>query len=230
MKIDSLIKQYFHVYSKIYQHPFNQGLYKGDLAKPVFINFLEQDRLYLHDFYKAIRIVSARFTNEIHRQHFESFAKSTYSFELKIQQKYLNVLGTDAFFSKKQRPLQKISIIEKYSDHLLYSAAKAPIEEAVVSFIPCFSVYKELGQQMSLAATNLEHPYREWIASYSDEKFRQSTAIIIEIADELIKDIDCKKQQEKIAGSFLRSLDCEYQFFDDILFTKKSNTESLNYC
>ncbi|MBA2709168.1 MAG: hypothetical protein H0U57_01045 [Tatlockia sp.] len=230
MKIHSLIKRYLDTYSKIAQHPFNQSLHKGDLAKSVFINFLEQDSLYLRDFYQAIKLVAPRLTNPIHRQHFESFAKSTYLFEREIQQKYLNVLPSATFFSEKRKPLQKISVIREYSEHLLILAKEAPIEEAVVSFVPCFSVYKELGEQMSLAAINIEHPYREWIASYADEQFKDSTELIIKIADELLQDIVCLEKEEKIAGNFFRSLDCEYRFFDDILFPKKANTDSLTFC
>jgi thiaminase/transcriptional activator TenA len=229
VKIYDLIQRYSDLCSKIYVHPFNQGLHKGDLAKPVFRLFLEQDGLYLRDFDRALNIVEQRLDKEMHAPHFRSFSENTILFEREIQLKYLKELPVVSFFNEKRKPLQKIPVIGEYTEHLLDSASNGSIAEAVTCFIPCFLVYKELGEQMNLVSCNPEHPYREWIASYSDEQFKVSTATIISIADDLIKDIDCPQQQEKIADSFWKSLHYEYRFFDEILFPEKSAIQSLAY-
>ncbi len=229
MKIYDLIQQYSNLCSKIYVHPFNQALYNGALAKPVFRLFLEQDLLYLRDFDRALKLVEQRLDKEMHAPHFRSFSENTILFEREIQLKYLKELPDASFFNENRRAVQKIPIISQYTEHLLDSASKASIAEAVVSLVPCFWVYKELGEQMNKASSNPDHPYREWISSYSDEQFKASTTTIISIADELIKDIECSHQQKKIEESFMKSLDCEYRFFDEILFPEKSPNESLAY-
>ncbi|CDZ75975.1 Thiaminase-2 [Legionella massiliensis] len=217
MKLFALIQKNPSVFSKIYTCRFNRKLYKGTLSKSVFRSYLEQDELYLSDYGKALNLVSSRLVNQRHAQIFRDFAKGTIQLEKDIHAKYLKKLAPDSFFSTERRPKEKIPVIAEYTKHLLDNAEFAPIEEAVASLVPCFWIYKELGIQMDLSKCEPGHPYREWIATYADEQFRESTQTMMEIADELNVEILCPDRRSSIARQFWLSVDFEYRFFEEIL-------------
>jgi thiaminase (transcriptional activator TenA) len=51
------------IYKSIIDHPFNQELSKGTLAKEKFQFYMKQDSLYLVDFARALAIAASRSTN-----------------------------------------------------------------------------------------------------------------------------------------------------------------------
>ncbi|WP_198009821.1 thiaminase II/PqqC family protein [Legionella tunisiensis] len=89
-------------------------------------------------------------------------------------------------------------MIANYTDYLLDNAKHAPIEIAVVSFLPCFMIYRELGKRLDLTTCALNHPYRKWMASYSSENFIAATKTITQMTQELTEPIMCPLQQEKL--------------------------------
>src|ERR1700730_9209127 len=49
-----------HIYRAIVEHPFNQELMLGTLAKDKFTYFLEQDCCYLNEFAKCMEMIALR--------------------------------------------------------------------------------------------------------------------------------------------------------------------------
>jgi len=217
VKILSLIQHYLTVFSRFYNCSFNRELYEGRLPKRIFRAYLEQDRLYLADYAGALNLVSARLPNKSHAQLFRSFAKNTIGLEQAIHTKYLKKLSPDSFFRASGGAVEKIPVIAEYTAQLLFNAEHAPVEEAVASLIPCFWIYKDLGIHMDLSVCDPKHPYREWIATYADEEFRDATNNMITVADELNVEINCLDKRSSIAKHFWQSVEFEYRFFEEIV-------------
>ncbi|MBA2657499.1 MAG: TenA family protein [Tatlockia sp.] len=216
MKIAALLQLNSSLLLKIYNHRFNLSLHKGELSQAIFKSFLKQDELYLKAYTKALKEVSRRLTKETHIKHFNRFIESTLALEQDIQFNYLKKFTTVSFFAEKQKPVRKLPVITKYSQHLLDTSVNASLEEAVISLLPCFIIYQELGLRMDLSNCTPEHPYREWIETYSSEEFRISTSNFIQIADELNQGLNCPYHLNKIQLSFKQSIEFEYRFFEEI--------------
>lgn len=208
-------------FPKIYQHQFNQQLYAGTLSSDIFRLFLEQDEIYLRDFSKALLLLSCRFTCNEYTQQFESLSKYIKEAELALHRDYLEDFHSQHFFVPAKTEPRKIPVIKQYTEHLLYSAEHVTIEEAVASLLPCFWIYCELGKQMDILQCGMEHPYRDWIATYSDEEFITTTNSIIHTLEKLTSTISCPELQEKIIDSFAKSAEYELMFFDAALSGKK---------
>ena len=201
------------ILSRIKPHPFNYQLNAGFLSRETFAFYVGQDKLYLHDLAEAFRRTADRFSNERYKQQFIGFAKYIETVELKILEEYVGSSHAYSFFEPSNSTI-KIPVIANYTEHLLNSAEKAPIEVAVASFLPCFLIFRELGKLMASSGRDLNHPYQKWIASYSGVRFSSATESIIATAQELHATISCPRQQEEVILSFLKSAEFELEFLN----------------
>lgn len=217
MRFAQILSRNFKVLDKLYRHEFNRQLYNGTLPPWQFKHFLKQDELYLRDYSKALWRVSERLPKEEHAQKFRQFSVDINRTERQLHLKYLAKLPSMRFFSSKTVGPVKIPIIAEYTDYLLYSAEKAPIDEAVISLSACYCVYRDMGERINLKQCESHNPYLEWLASYSGEEFVKSTEEIIKIADELIAPVSDFGHRERIIAAFNRSAEYELKFFDDSL-------------
>lgn len=226
MRILRLIEQNSKCLTKIYNHPFNINLFSGKLPSHTFRNYLEQDSLYLPYYAKALKIFASRLSNEKQAQYFCRCATETVALEQTIQREYLRKLASIAFFAKESQPIKKSQITEEYTKHLLDMAQNAPLEVAVVCFIPCLLIYRELGEQLGLENHSYErHPYGDWIKAYTDEAFKASTKEMIVIAEEIIEERLQEEEGEKqIAACLATSIGFEYRFFEDIFPSQEEKT------
>lgn len=224
MFVNRLVTRSTGVLSKIYTHPFNQQLCAGTLPSETFKFYLEQDALYLRDFSKVLKLIANRFTERHYAEQFKQLSNDMIAYELNIHSRYLRRAEPKTFFSPKNHlPLQKISAIVNYTEHLFDMANKAPIAAAVASCVPCFLTYNELGTQMNTRCAP-NNPYHDWIASYSRPKFTRSTHSIIETMNELAGTVSCPTLNEDVSSSFLQSAKFELKFFDDAHAGKASYT------
>lgn len=214
MYVNHLIKRNAGVLAKIYAHSFNHELCAGTLRRDVFTSYLEQDALYLRDFSKALHVLANRFSDEPSKKLFEHLSKQMIQAELKVHKTHLGRVQRNTFFSSSPNILRpKTRIISDYTLHLLRTTNVAPLAEAVASCVPCFLVYKELGDQMK-DRCDPDNPYNDWIRSYRSPKFVAATSSIVEKLNELASQTNCPKSLEKINASFLSSLMYELHFFD----------------
>ena len=198
----------------IYTHPFNVDLYKGTLPRETFHTFLEQDRLYLYDFSKALKQTAVRLTDEKHKLLFHKLAKEMVQSEVNILHKYLPKPLTQTLFQPAHSSVQKISAISQYTAYLHETTKHASIEVAVACLIPCFFIYSTLGIRMR-PMTHENNPYKLWIHSYSNERFLLSTQSIIQTLEELSRDIGATDQKH-IITAFVTSTQFEIAFWDSI--------------
>ncbi|MGQ3891992.1 TenA family protein [Legionella sp. CNM-4043-24] len=201
--------------SAIYNHSFNQQLQQGTLAKRVFYHYLEQDALYLNAFAKALKGLARRLDDPQHQQQFHSLAADTLQAEQDLHTRYFQAPTSPRFFSSSRQTIDKIQVIEAYTQHLLQTAKHAPVEVAMAACIPCFWVYRELGIQMSEKERVPDNPYQDWIDTYSWPGFVTATEALIITASSLCDEVSCPERQRAILLAFQQSAEYELQFFDE---------------
>lgn len=211
----------------IYHHSFNQQLNAGMLPAKKFRLYLEQDALYLSDFGKALHVTSKRLPNKQHAAQFKKFSEDIFQSECKLHRKYLSQTDSVRWFRSPKISVEKIPVIAHYTTHLLNAAQAASIEVAVASMVPCFWIYNELGKKMLNTNHSADHPYRDWIASYSSERHNLAVRSIIQIAEELGDATPCRINQKSMMTAFVRSIEFEMGFWDSLC---AENTYAYSKC
>lgn len=117
-----------HLFDKIHKHPFNIELCKGTLSVETFHKFLEQDRLYLYDFSRALKLTANRLPNDQHRRLFDQLSEEALKTQLNLHHKYLIKHRTPRLFQSAQLPTKKVPIVFDYTEYLLTTANNSPPE------------------------------------------------------------------------------------------------------
>ncbi|MBP1617786.1 MAG: tenA [Bacteroidetes bacterium] len=196
------------IINKIKDLAFIQGMVDGSLDTSIFEFYIAQDAHYLNYYGDVLACIAAKLPLSEDKITFIDFAKNTIVVERSLHEYYLEIFGN--------KPLPPISPTCHHYIHYLRSLAFADkMEVALASILPCFWIYKEVGDYiLNIAKDNIaSNPYGKWIQTYSDEAFAQSVTKAINVCDryfELSKGI-YKKEMD---GAFVAASYLEYDFWD----------------
>lgn len=191
------------LYQNILNHPFNLELAKGTLEKKRFQFYMQQDAYYLIHFSKALMHIASRVHCTHTMRHFLGFAEGALVTERQLHAQFLNLEDT----------LEPSLSCLAYTHYLTAVCTTGSIEEAIAAVLPCFWIYKEVGQHIARKAKKI-NPYRAWIETYSCPNFSQATQTAIQIMDEIVEG-SSKKVFGQIEKAFITSSYFEWYFWDD---------------
>jgi thiaminase (transcriptional activator TenA) len=194
------------IYEKIIQLPFNQELMKGTLDMNRFMFYIRQDSLYLMDYCKVLALIASKMEKTERTLQFLKFAEDSIIVEKTMHENFLSG------YKKGDMQYQKSPSCFAYTNFLLSTVAFRSTEEAIASILPCFWIYREVGNYIyNNAAKN--NPYKDWINTYSAEEFRKATDIAIESTDEMA-DQASSIIRSKMIDVFVISTKLEYLFWE----------------
>lgn len=190
----------------IYDHPFTVELIDGILPREKFLYYMQQDSLYLVSFARALATVGAKLRNPDDVALMLHFAEQGLLAEREL---HLH------FFAEYQVTPTNIKQpgCFSYSAHLLERAALASPGEGMAALLPCFWIYREVGNHIRKTA-DTDNPYFKWIETYSSDEFAILTDKAIQLTDRLAlasSDEDYRGMME----AFVTSSRFEYIFWDD---------------
>lgn len=167
------------IYNKILELPFNQELSNGTLNKEKFKFYMAQDAYYLGEFGKALSTISGRLKDLNEVLAFSQFASGAIIVERALHEGYFKTLGIP-------EEVQPSTTCLLYTNYLLSQAAYSNVEVAVAAVLPCFWIYKKVGDQIyAQQQTENLNPYKNWIDTYAGEDFANSVNQVLSIADKL---------------------------------------------
>jgi thiaminase (transcriptional activator TenA) len=192
----------------IKQHPFNKELANGSLNIEKFAYYIEQDTLYLRDYARSLAIIAAKAPLKFVKD-FLSFANGA----LIAEQEVVHSFFRQTFDFKKTGKLTPATL--SYTSYLLQVSSTAPVEIAIASVLPCFWVYKIVGQSIA-QNTNMEshNPYGKWIETYSGKEFSDSVERAIIIFDEVALSAS-DAIRYLMLDAFYKSTVLEWHFWND---------------
>ena len=193
------------IYKSILEHPFNQELAKGTLAKERFQFYIKQDSLYLLDFARALAIAASRSTNPDDLVLLLEFSKGAIIAERGLHEFYFDFYGI-------KLDVEKALGCFTYTNFLISIAEHGSYEESLASLLPCFWVYQEVGLHIQ-KYSSAENPYQKWIDMYSGEEFQNVVKNAIGLTDRIAKDAN-DKQLQKMEDAFITSTRLEWLFWD----------------
>jgi hydroxymethylpyrimidine kinase/phosphomethylpyrimidine kinase/thiamine-phosphate diphosphorylase len=104
-----------------------------------------------------------------------------------------------------------------YLDHLRSVAFGGDYAEIVAAVLPCFWLYTDLGRRLHAGefgeyATDPQHPFASWLATYADPAFEEATRTAIEHASAAAAAADADTRA-RMRRAFVSSSEHELAFF-----------------
>ncbi len=195
------------IYNKILEHPFLTSLMDGTLARDKFIFYIQQDALYLAEFGRALAGIAAKLDSLDESEAFLGFAKDTMEVERVLHQ---------SFFG----PAKQLEHLEPAPGCLLYTAyvnrqlAGPSLEDAMAGILPCFWVYKEVGDYiLAHQDKSINNQYQDWIDTYGGEAYSAAVMKCIDICDAHAALVGAA-QRENMTKIFVNCTRMEWMFWD----------------
>ncbi|MEO6522898.1 MAG: thiaminase II [Mucilaginibacter sp.] len=194
------------VFEGIITMPFIRELIAGTLALEKFKFYIAQDSKYLEHFGRALALIGARSNRVDLVLDFIRFAEGAIVVENALHASYFKEYGID-------KNLSQSLACHHYTSYLLKEAALAQVEVAMASVLPCFWIYKKVGDHIFQQQHKQNNPYATWIDTYAGEEFGLLVEKAINICDEAANSCTAI-QQEKMTEAFLYSCQLEWLFWD----------------
>lgn len=194
------------IYEAIIKHPFNQELMLGKLDKDKFACYIEQDVLYLQDFARCHAIMASKVPIEYVR----SFLKYS-DFTFVAEQEVVHQFFKKSFGFKESGLVTSATI--SYTSYMLRSCLNDSIEIGMSTLLPCFWIYREVGNYIAKYADK-NNPYYRWIETYTSEDFSNTVDEAISIFDALAKNTT-EDIRQKMLDAFYKSACLEWHFWND---------------
>jgi len=100
-----------------------------------------------------------------------------------------------------------------YTSYLHKQLANAPVEVVLAAVLPCFRIYKEVGDHILKHQTKGNNPYQSWIDTYGGEEFERSVTMAITVCDEIASQHTDARQQEMMEAYLVCSR-LEWMFWE----------------
>ena len=205
---DELWQSILPVYDAILAHPFIDELTDGSLSRDRFVFYMKQDALYLQDFSRALALTSSRLPDLNAAQAFLGFAHGVFTVERQLHETYFRDFGVVL-------DVDRAPACFAYTQFLLATATTATHEEAAAALLPCFWIYREVGNHIVAKAREgvAENPYAKWIETYSGDEYDTSVTQAIDVVEAL----GSKARPELRAAmqrAFEKSARLEWMFWD----------------
>lgn len=193
-----------------YQHPFVQGIARGDLCAEQLIHYVKQDHAYLNAMIQARGMAIAKSDN---REDMEMFHKSIayvlYD-EGRAHENLCRAAGVD-YADLQGFPLTPSA--HHYVSHMLAAAATGTVADIIAATLPCPWVYDEIGRRLVREINpDPSHPFYDWIMIYGNDTSGAIDRYFSRL-DQLAAETS-EAARERMRDLFLTSCKMEYKFFD----------------
>lgn len=193
-------------YKAILEMPFVKELANGTLLKAKFQFYMTQDSLYLEHFGKALAQIAAKTHQLEHSLAYIRFAEGAIVVENALHESYFEDFGiTD------KGSIQPAC--HHYTHFLKSVAALEPVEVAMAATLPCFWIYKKVGDHIYNSEPIVNNPYQRWIDTYGGDEFAESVQRAKDICDHAAIHTT-PEIRERMSEVFIQASLLEYHFWE----------------
>ncbi|MBL1407586.1 TenA family protein [Sphingobacterium faecale] len=155
------------LYQEILDMPFIHELKNGTLPLAKFQFYMQQDARYLEHYGRVLAYMGSKCTDNDQALDFFDFGKNALIVERALHESYFTQFG----IPKDSVTADLEPVCHHYVHFLKSTAAFDPLEVALAAVLPCFVIYKEVGDYIISAQTRADNPYKNWIDTYSGPEF-----------------------------------------------------------
>lgn len=203
---ESAWKEIEKIYTGIIEMPFNTELMSGDLSADRFRFYIQQDGIYLGEFSRALSLIAARCFNNPYTLDFIRFAEGAVVVERSLHEGYFKQFAVEG-------DTEASPTCQNYAQFLLTKAGLDQVEVAIAAVLPCFWIYKKVGDHIYAIQHSQNNPYQEWINTYAGEEFGLLVEKAISICDDVASRCSAS-QQEQMTKAFIMASKLEWMFWD----------------
>ena len=193
-------------YNQIRELSFIKELMAGTLKEAQYIHYIEQDSIYLGEYGKLLAGIGAKLSDDGHRSSFFKFASDTVFVEQELHKSF-----SDAFRNNKDSMATPTCLL--YTSFLNKQLATEPIEVAVAAALPCFVIYKKIGDYIVKNQSDSHNPYQKWINTYGGEDFAKAVQKAERITNELAEGAT-SEISHKMLEAYISTTKMEWMFWN----------------
>jgi thiaminase/transcriptional activator TenA len=194
------------IYNAITAMPFISELAAGTLDPEKFKYYMQQDAHYLEYFARTLAVIAAKVPDVNVMLDFIRFAEGAIVVERALH---------DGYF--KQYEVGERAAMSPTCHHYVHfmqsTAYGADIAIAIAAVLPCFWIYKKVGDHILKHQSQNANPYADWIATYAGEEFGIIVDKAIALCDEAASQATAA-QQEAMTAAFITASRLEFAFWD----------------
>ncbi|NJP07995.1 MAG: TenA family protein [Chloroflexaceae bacterium] len=181
------------------EHPFVQGIGRGDLPRERFAYYVGQDAFYLEAFARAYTIASAKAPDWEAFELLHAMVDGVLA-ERKLHESYAAEWGITI------HQVEPGPTTRRYTDFLLATAWSHNTGLTMVAMLPCMRLYAFLGQELARDGIP-DHSYRRWIETYADPG-------IMELVEQIEQLVNRYASPTPLVHTTYRyAMECERDFF-----------------
>ncbi|MCH8534379.1 MAG: TenA family protein [Flavobacteriaceae bacterium] len=185
---------------------FIKELCEGNLSKERFHFYIHQDSYYLNTYGKVLASISTQLSNQEHASDFMQFANETIAVEKILHQEFAEELNN--YPAPEKSPTCNL-----YTGYLSEVFTYQSVEVSLAAVLPCFWIYKEVGDYLLNKVELENHPYKKWIATYGGEDFANAVRRATEITEYYAQNTT-EKVREEMTQAFLKTAQMEWMFWN----------------
>jgi len=198
-------KETEYIFQSIVTHNFVKELMEAKLDTDTFGFYVNQDSLYLSEYKKALVTVGTKCHKAEDTQFFYESATGIIEVEDALHKIFL-----DAKY-KNETPSPTCELYNSYLARIVHNES---VEVGAAAVLPCFTIYKEVGDFILANQTNKEsNPYQAWIDTYASEEFANAVEQAINIVNNYAKTAS-PQTLAKMREVFLKTSKLEWMFWD----------------
>lgn len=210
MKFSDMIRREADpIWQQSFNHPFVTGIADGTLPLECFRYYVKQDAYYLSVFARVQALGAAKAEDLETTAQMALHAQRTRSAELSLHENFSARLGITP---EERGAFEPSPTAYAYTSHLLRAAYTGRLGEIIAAILPCYWLYYEIGERLKGSAPE-EPIYREWIAAYGGDWFRELVMEQISRLDRLAEPAS-EAERERMRKHFLISSRYELMFWE----------------
>jgi thiaminase/transcriptional activator TenA len=196
----------------ILQHPFVQGIQKGQVPSPALMVYVEQDTCFLDAFAKIYAGALTKCTTKDQMQFFADQIQYTLNDETGAHQILCEIAGEKLADHQhaEQRPMTYL-----YNEHLFNALRTGDLIDIAVTMLPCPWTYNEISRQI-IDQSAPDNPFLPWIQFYQSDPEKVDDSMVttlFQMVDELATTLS-EQRLKVVQQRFMRSCELEYEFWE----------------
>lgn len=189
-------------YEAIKQLPFIQELADGTLDMRKFKFYINQDSQYLYTYGRVLAHIASRMPDYEGMSAFMRFASESVEVEQTLHAGY-GVERDD-----------KMTAACTFYTSYLKSKAMEPVAVEAAAVLPCFRVYKRIGEYILSIARMEGNPYADWIETYGGDGFEADTRKATDLCDRLAENAP-EEVRKEMTKAYVDCTKLEWMFWDN---------------
>ncbi|WP_010529204.1 thiaminase II [Lentibacillus jeotgali] len=204
-----LRKENDDLFQAIMNHPFVDGIGKGDVPDEAIAHYIKADFEYLNAFMRIYGTAISKSAKREDMQFFNNQIQFVLNSEVHPHHNFCDHIGV-GYDELQGYPLPPTA--DHYVKHMMYHTNMGGLGEAISAVLPCPWTYLEIGRELKTQYDPpADHPFYQWINFYAEKGNKTE-----EMCDRLDRIAENASQEERghMIEAFRKSCMLELAFWE----------------